>query len=275
MRIPWARIRGRWWLWPMVMIVIVGCASPMAPRPTLPDRQEFTRDQLVFHTNGSLPAHHRLVAELAGRRVDLSQDLMLPVSDEPIHVYVFEDARAFNEFVGIHHPDLPRRRAFFLENDTRLAVYTQWGDRVAEDLRHEITHAYLHSVIPNLRLWLDEGLAEYYELPRGCRGVNRPHVDLLVKRLAEDTWRPDLPRLESLETTAVLTQVDYAECWAWIHLMLDGDSSRREILREHLRELCSTGRASPLSERLRAAGGDPNQELVFRLRRLSASDREG
>ena len=57
---------------------------------------------------------------------------------------------------GVSH-----RRAFFVETDTQLSVYAQWGDRVAEDLRHEVTHGYLHAVVPNVPLWIDEGLAEF------------------------------------------------------------------------------------------------------------------
>ena len=47
-----------------------------------------------------------------------------------------------------------------METDTRLTVYAYWGDRVAEDLRHEVTHGYLHTMVPHVPLWLDEGLAQ-------------------------------------------------------------------------------------------------------------------
>ncbi len=45
-------------------------------------------------------------------------------------------------------PSFPARRAFFVETDTRLAVYAYWGDRIAEDLRHEVAHGYLHACVP-------------------------------------------------------------------------------------------------------------------------------
>ena len=77
---------------------------------------------------------------------------------------------AIGEYLTRNFPSVPSRRAFFLETDTRLAVYAHWSDRVAEDLRHEVAHGYLHSVVPGLPLWLDEGLAEYFEVPRGQNG---------------------------------------------------------------------------------------------------------
>ena len=43
-------------------------------------------------------------------------------------------------------------RAFFVESDTRLNIYAYWGDRVAEDLRHEVTHGYLHAMVPHSAL---------------------------------------------------------------------------------------------------------------------------
>ena len=76
-------------------------------------------------------------------------------------------------FFRDRYPDFPKRRAFFVETDTQLAVYAQWGDRVAEDLRHEVAHGYLHAIVPSIPLWLDEGLAEYFEVPRGQNGLNR------------------------------------------------------------------------------------------------------
>ena len=93
---------------------------------------------------------------------------------------------------------MPTRRAFFVESDTRLAVYAHWSDRVGEDLRHEVAHGYLHSMVPGLPLWLDEGLAEYFEVPRGNNGLNRPHLELLSDMMQYNGWQPNLERLAAL-----------------------------------------------------------------------------
>jgi hypothetical protein len=113
----------------------------------------------------------------------------------------------------VHHPNLPRRRAFFVETDTRLSVYAYWGDRVAEDLRHEVVHGYLHAVVPHLPLWLDEGLAEYFEVPRGLSGLwawvhylletsprhqqlLRDHLQALIKSTPHAPLSDELERLD-------------------------------------------------------------------------------
>ena len=121
-----------------------------------------------------------------------------------------------------------------VESDTRLMVYAFWGDHVAEDLRHEVAHGYLHAVVRNLPLWLDEGLAEYFEVPRGSRGLNKPHVEELRSSL-DRGWQPDLRRLESLQSVDQMTQLDYAEAWAWVHYLLETSPEHAEFLRSYLR----------------------------------------
>ncbi len=150
-------------------LAFCGCATYVSksPLPSLPDRHDVVLDQLVVHSNFELPGQHRLLQELNAQRADVSQRLGLPISDEPIHVYLFADAGRFGEFMQHRFPTFPHRRAFFVETDTQLSVYAHWGDRVAEDLRHEVAHGYLHSVVQNLPLWLDEGLAEYFEVGAG------------------------------------------------------------------------------------------------------------
>ncbi|MFM8579272.1 MAG: DUF1570 domain-containing protein, partial [Planctomycetaceae bacterium] len=142
-------------------------------------------------------------------------------------------------------------RAFFVETDTSLTVYACWQDRIAEDLRHETTHGYVHAVMPGVPLWIDEGLAECFELPRSAGGLHREHVQHLQTRLLEGTWRPDLVRLESLTSAAALTQDEYAEAWAWVHWLLHSSPERRRLLQTFLADVrFNAASAAPLSVRL-------------------------
>lgn len=243
------------------LCALAGCARFSDLPPTLPDQTAIVRDQLVVSSTFALPKKHRLVEELAAQRYDLSVKLALPTSDEPIHVYLFDNADKFAAFMRQRFPSFPQRRAFFVETDTQLTVYAHWGDRVAEDLRHEVAHGYLHAVVPNLPLWLDEGLAEYFEVPRGRRGFNRPHVEALSQQLAAGGWRPDMRRLESLLSAAGMTQLDYAESWAWVHLLLEGQPQATPVLKDYLNVLRRDGAAEPLSARL--ARQLPNHAEAF------------
>ncbi len=235
---------------------------------TLPDRHGVVLDQLVVHSNFELPGQHRLLQELNAQRADLSIRLALPISDEPIHVYLFADADRFREFMNQRHPTFPDRRAFFVETDTRLAVYAQWGDRVAEDLRHEVAHGYLHAVVQNLPLWLDEGLAEYFEVPRGTDGTNRPHIEELAALAREGRWTPNLRRLETLQTPAQMSQAEYAEAWLWVHWLLETEPPRRQLLQTYLADLRRDAAVAPLSMYLREHGGNAEAKLLAHLQAL-------
>jgi hypothetical protein len=237
--------------------------------PTLPEELSVVRDQLVVYSDFKLATRHRLVEELVALRGDISQKLDVPVSDEPIHIYLFDKAETYQKYIDEHFPGLPDRRAFFVESDTRLTVYAQWGDRVAEDLRHEVTHGYLHSVIPNTALWLDEGIAEYFETPRGWNGRHPAHLELLDAQASSGDWKPDLSRLDKLVTIDQMTQRDYAESWLWLHFFLQTTRERRLLLQHHLSILREKAQAPPFSQAVFNAEPDGAYAVLDHLRMLA------
>jgi hypothetical protein len=222
-----------------------------------PDRAEVVAGQLVIHSDFPIAGQHRLVRDLETLRTDVSQELGLPVSDEPVHLYLFEDTARYDAFTAKHFPNFPVRRAFFVETDTTLSVFAPWQDRIAEDLRHETTHGYVHAVVPTVPLWLDEGIAEYFELPRGEQGAHRDHIAHLSGRLLEGTWQIDMARLESLHSAGELSQDHYAEAWCWVHWLLRTTPARRKLLEEYLDDLRRDGQTAPLSVRLVRLEGSP------------------
>ena len=234
---------------------VAGCAH-LAVSPVwgeyadLPDRSEVIAGQLVIHADFPLAGQHRLVRDLETLRSDVSQELGLPVSDEPVHLYLFQNPARYDAFAAKHFPNFPVRRAFFVETDTTLSVFAPWQDRIAEDLRHETTHGYVHAVVPTVPLWLDEGIAEYFELPRGDQGAHRDHIAHLSGRLLEGTLRIDMAALESLHSAGELSQDHYAEGWCWVHWLLHTTPARRKLLEEYLADLRRDGQTAPLSVRL-------------------------
>jgi hypothetical protein len=250
--------------WHAMTALAVACMSCRGlPRPAaLPTAWQVPSEQLVFHSDFDLPSDHRLVRELTQERDDVCRVLDLPHTKEPIHIYLFRDASAYGEYLQRHFPSVPSRRAFFLKTDTQLAVYAHWSDRVAEDLRHEVAHGYLHAAVPELPLWLDEGLAEYFEVPRGHGGLNRPHLDLLADMMEHDGWKPNLSRLEQLSDASQMDQRDYAESWAWVYFLLSSELSRRDLLISHLTDLREQGASPPLSRRLGRKHSEPEATLA-------------
>jgi len=235
-------------LYLLILCVSLGCSVRRSQG--LPDYDQVVRGQLIFNSDFNLPRRHRLLEELHARRDDISDRLLIPTSDEPINIFLFQDKGRFDEYMAAHHPNFPSRRAFFVKNDTELNVYAYWGEQVGEDLRHELTHGYLHSVIPNLPLWLDEGLAEYFEVSRGHHGLNRQHIYHLVTEHRAGNWEPDLLRLEALRNAAGMTQLDYAESWLWTHYLLQSNSDNLKMVQDKLARLRMTGESEPVSSQL-------------------------
>jgi hypothetical protein len=257
----------------LIVLCVAGCRGLLhrrLPKPaTLPVAHHVRIEQLVFHTDFELSRDDPLVRQLVAERDDVCRTLGLPRSEKLIDVYLFRDAETYGRYLARYFPSVPSRRAFFVESETRLAVYAHSSDRVAEDLRHEVAHGYLHSMVRGLPLWLDEGLAEFFEVPRGQNGLNQPHLDLLTDMRQHESWRPKLAKLEQLTDAAQMAQLDYAEAWAWVYFLLQSDPERRELLTGYLAEL-RTGRApEPLSQRLAASGLEPEQMLGDYLAGLS------
>jgi len=252
----------------LAVLILGGCAGSFTNRLTLPDRNTLVRDQLVIHGDFPLAAHHRLFEELTAERTDLCNRLGIPCSDEPIHIYLFENQKRFEDFMRLHHPEFPNRRAFFVETDAQLSVYAQWGDRMAEDLRHETAHGYLHSIAPDAPLWLDEGIAEFFEVPRSQRGLNRPHLDRLLVRIQREHWQPNLERLEKLPPTQDMSQDDYGEAWIWTHFLLESQPDRLELVRAYFSDLRRNGVSTPISARLLTLQYPPTEELLAHIHDL-------
>lgn len=222
-----------------------------APATEVAFREPVAAGQLVIHADFHLPPGHRMVSELTSERQLICDRLLVPAGSEPIHVYLFADEATYRAHVAALYPSFPERRAIFVETDVTLSVYAHWSDRVAEDLRHEVSHGYLHSSVPNLPLWLDEGLAEYFEVARGRQGVNRAHVNYLNGQIAAAGWQPNLDRLEQLADAATMTQLDYAEAWLWVHFLLESPSGCPSVLTDCLAGLRAHDPATTLRARLR------------------------
>ena len=244
-----------------------GCATMGgAGRATMPTRYEREAGPFTVFTNAPLEADAPAIRQLQalGRQLEATLGVRVDPRATPVEVYILDDREAFTRFLKENYPSFPPRRAFFLAQGGRRVVYTHLGDRLEEDLRHEATHALLHAAIGDVPLWLDEGLAEYFEGPRGDGGLNAEHLGRLPRDLAAG-WSPDLPRLEGLKDVCAMTPRDYRESWAWVHYLLDGPDAGRAALLAYLADLRTSPAPAPLSTRI---DGAPGPRLLAHLERL-------
>lgn len=223
----------------------------------LPSKHIVRQEEVIFQSDFPLPKNSALLTELRELSKLLHTELNLLPGKTPIHVYLFEEEEAFEKYMSARHRNLPRRRAFFIAQPRRfgadeLMILTYRSDELRRDLRHELTHAWLYTGLKNVPLWLDEGLAVYYESLSSPRGLDPNYLDALV-RPKQGQAKPNLARLEKLTGLQAITSADYREAWAWVHLLMRGHPQPKAIFLQYLHDLRAGKPGEPLSVRIRPA----------------------
>ncbi len=247
----------------------VGCATGGVRAKTLvPTLFQTPTGPFVVFTNFPMEKDASQIQQLRQLERQVEDTLGLTVREDlaPIEVYILDDRETYEHFLATHYPSLPARRAFFLANGHKRVVYTFKGERLDEDLRHEATHALLNMAIGDMPLWLDEGLAEYFESTADRTGWNPEHIQRLPGDLS-GRWTPDLKRLESFKNVKEMTPRDYRESWAWVHFLLNDSAENKTILLGYLGDLRTEPHPRPLSQRLPGGPGTP-QRLMSHLRNI-------
>ena len=229
--------------------LVAGCRVVQPPQG-LPAKYTLENEHLVVQSDVKLTRNHELLRDLDRLREEILSTLDLPAQKQPVVVYLFADEARYAHYLQTRYPRLPPRRAYFVGTSKELAVYTYWGERIQEDLRHEFTHGVLHATLKDVPLWLDEGLAEYFEVTSQPTGMNREYAMNLAAEIATG-WKPDLDRLESLEAVDQMHKPDYQESWAWVHFLLQHSEDSRAVLTSYLHELRTNPQPGLLSSRLR------------------------
>ena len=198
---------------------------------------------------------------------DIAATLGLRVNQKPIVINVFQSRRSYQEFIARVAPDGKDRRALFIQSETHGSVYAYLHAEVMTDLRHETTHAILHSSLPFVPLWLDEGLAEYFEVARENRISGNPHLSRtkLDARLIL-TWRPNLTKLEAVRDQSAMTARNYRESWAWVHFLLHGPDAAHSTLTQYLGRVAAHDPPGPVSAQLHRIWASPERQLTSHIK---------
>jgi len=177
-----------------------------------------------------------LLHELSVLEADLAEILALEQAEESIELFLFRNRDTYREFLKQQYPGVPLRRALFIKHRGPGMVFAYQSDAIATDLRHEATHALLQARIRGLPFWLDEGLAEYFEVPRTQRYAGNPHL-VAVRQRCRTRQVPSLAALAEIRELDQMGGEQYRDSWAWVHFMLHGPAEARLALLDYLREL--------------------------------------
>lgn len=242
-----AAARRRW-----LAAVGVGLAGVFAaPGKSLAGGWTDQRANNTFYcrANFSLRDHEPLLFELSHLQADLKQTLCVAPPRELIELYLFKDKRSYRDYLKLRFPEAPDRRALFIKGAGPGQVFVYLSDELAVDVRHESTHALLHAALPMVPLWLDEGIAEYFEAPAEERIYRKKYVSSLRWNLRFGK-APRLTVLEAKRDVEEMSANDYRDAWSWVHFMLHGPPAAREELLAFLSDIQASAAPGRLSERL-------------------------
>ena len=231
---------------------------PAAAEPWVDTRQV---GPFVCQATFSLDELAPFFAELETLDSDLIRTLGIEAARQPIYIYLFSNAKSHREYLAKHYPNVPYRRALFVEQGGQKGVYVFRHDELEIDIRHECTHALLHASLPVVPLWLDEGLAEYFEEPSSQRAFDHPHFAALRWNMRLGMVR----EIQSLEQSKELSEMgafEYRYSWAWVHFMLHGPEAAHATLVRYLADIRGGTPTGPLSERFTHSMPDATDRMV-------------
>jgi tetratricopeptide (TPR) repeat protein len=249
----------------LAVLLLAGLILP-PPATPLPRKSDawiqLRSPHFTLFSDASEPAARKIALGLERLRSALSQlnpNLQL-VSPVPTWIYVFKSTSSFAPYRLLYQGRPQPAEGYFASHP--------YGNYVAinADPRRDATgllyHEYLHDILsnnyPDLPLWLNEGLAEYYstfEVAGGEAKIGLP-IPSHVYWLRDNAMIP-IPQLLAMDQSSRdynegnRRGVFYAESWALTHYLMAGE--RRQQTREFLRDLVN-GAGGP--EAFQRAFGD-------------------
>lgn len=220
---------------------------------------EFKSGRYEIHADFDVSNQAGMLQEFSALSGDIEDVLGISLGEKPVHVVLFESATEYRRYMSAYFPDLPQRRAIFLQDRGPGMLFAHWHVDVATDLRHEITHALLNDGPEPLPLWLDEGLAEYFEAARWERYDRNAHLSDVVQRASQGLV-PSLKQLEDVSDFLQFKQTHYRDSWSWVHFLIHRSASTRRLLAKYLREHRSGSTQPAISRQLHQACNDFTQE---------------
>ncbi len=245
----------------VVALLVLASVASIAAQAA--ERWVDTRQSGPFICQAMFPLqeYEQLLAELQDLQPELIRTLGITPAAEPMYIYLFSDQETHRRYLTKHYPGVPYRPALFVKEGGLAGVYAYRHDKLAVDLRHECTHALLHASLPMVPLWLDEGLAKYFEVPAKERAFGHPNFFWLRWEMRLGTIRT----MSDLEQRHELTDMgasEYRYSWAWVHFMLHGPEAAHTTLVHYLADVRRGAIAGNLSEQLSVAVSNPTERMV-------------
>ena len=228
------------------------------------------RDWLYFHYQQEPKALSETLNQLRTLPDRLAAYYRRKLTVKPVHVIIFANRAAYLNHLNKTLPKAPRRTSLFVVRGGKPTILAADGDSLKPDLLHESVHAinYASFGSDNFPLWLDEGMAEWFEADE--RQQAKVHGEMIATIMGDQRRALAVPlKLSSIERITTTTKADalsYAASWAWTRFLGDPATDCHRIWLRYLTDIQSGIAAGKLSHRLSLAV--PKYEELF-LRSLS------
>jgi len=221
-------------LYRVILLIIALCGVGLRS-----DAQQTNR-WVVEETRGEETLYSEFPLDVAGvwKQLDSVSDELknavgIESSSEPVEVILFSTHASYVQYLSQKIPQARNRRAIFLRNGAVSQIYA-WNSRtLMTDLRHEMVHVRIHQHLPFFPLWLDEGLAEYFEEEPGKRSVSSRRDSVRWK--ARLGMSPSLRALEGLPSAEAMNGDSYRDSWAWVSFLINNSAESRDTLRKYVK----------------------------------------
>lgn len=195
------------------------------------DSHQQGRYQIV--SEFSLKSLRTVTEDLQRLENHLATYLQLSIPQAPIEIYLYKNSRNFSAAAKAVSSNMRNRRALYVQSGEKKQVLVYSSSSLMTDLRHETTHALMHCAVPYLPLWLDEGLAELFEVVLKS-GQAHPHLASL-KWSSRWRWKPNLQQLGNLTEEAKMTAAHYRDSCAVTHYLVHGDVEAHQVMVDYLK----------------------------------------
>ena len=181
------------------------------------------------------PEARAVAAELENVVESIAEFLEIEAPLDKARVYVFPDMALMREFLKRHCPKQTKSHATCYETEEGVvATLSLKGnkERTLGLLRHEMTHYVLASRFYDLPVWIDEGLAWFFQAGEPYGRV----YDVAVKRLSRCLGgeKRSLERLVAIPVGARITLDDYARAWGLVYYIYKRGGGKEKLV-EYLR----------------------------------------
>lgn len=230
-------------------------------------KDKYTSGQFEIVSEFDLSTSKSDLDELDTLKKDIAATLNLKIPKGKIEVLLFANRWSFRNYIANRIPEAVDRRALYVQGDELTRIYAYRNPYLKTDLRHEATHALLHQALPYVPMWLDEGIAEYFEVPAKKRYRGHHHLRS-IQIVRNFRWRPSVTKLEAKSDLTEMDGDDYRDSWAWVHFMLHGPDESRAVLATFFKQVQAGKLADPISDGMKQAFSHPEAALDSHLRNL-------